>query len=405
MRADPRPNPLALLAAGLFFAFSAPSPVRAHPPDAPRVGRSLPRSWRGMDVSQAEALRGHLSSRNAWKVVNSKYGMRVLGEGGPIAQPDFLRIVPRPSFLKQLRRRCDELRDDGPRYEMLPPTDAVSLDLLASSVAQGRKHVPLVLKPENGAYAKGMVHVERTRGRLCVTMKSGYAKTAAALEALKKSGATHDIVEEGDIVRIQLDASQRSAPVLESLWTTLAWSTYRFRTSDSYDVLKLAAETDFGFVEERLPLFSPEGRANETRHRLYGTFDGRARLVKKPKDDRSTPSDKTRGSFARWGSNEYFATHFGPADSEARREVLGWERMYEPLFREFNIRGSRQQQFVGYVDKLVLAQFAHYTRRAQAIGISLDQQVVAEIDLGWLPPTHKGGFPRPVIIEANMTDP
>jgi len=320
--------------------------------------------------------------------------MRKVLEGGPIRQPEFFVALQREeALLRRLEARYGRhaVRDDSVPLLFADPRDVREFRPLIREVISGAVGLPLVWKPNLGAFGRGVLFLERNpEGDFVLTITSIpgtplFTQTEAMKRFFVRAGLSWALREDPDqdLLQIVLPSSR---PDLEDLlyWTWAILSTLEGADRGRYDA---------GMMEAVMPVIRYQGKAYETRHRFTGSLStGPVTLIKERTQDH-------RGSFARLGSSAYFSNWTVRRSAD---ELL-WPHLYQPLYELLGIPAEAQARFAAHVDGLVQAEFQYLVQRLHVAGIHADVPVHGSFDLMWLPPDPtSGGFPIPALIEGQI---
>ena len=345
-----------------------------------------------------------------YKVLRSKFEMRLLGEGGPIEQPTFyVGISPETEVVARLAGTHGKAVENGSVNTALTGQHrTLPIDGIGKNIDDGTIQLPLVVKPNLGAHGNKIMFLERVGDLVTITMAHSspdsfhkFEGTTQLISELKKMGITDvQVDEQHQLAKITFNPTKhRLSEVLIRAWKQL--TTEEHFVKDWTGNAVSWGEYDGGMIESMMVPFKYQGRAYETRHKFDAAFDQGVTKLIKTKDDGAYWNLETPGSFARLGSSPYFSNQTGRTSTE--KAILPSTEMYNPLFEEFKISGARRQEFVQYVDGLIRAQVAHYFERLRQSGIRLDEEMSGQIDLMWLPPDSPNSFPKPVVIESSIS--
>lgn len=352
-----------------------------------------------------------------YRLFGEKYVMRVLLDGGPVATPrPYFAIDSDPNefdFAVQKRNEMiQRMKNDMMReylrsygsdriqeglnyvnaYSYAPAQDLssllnvgrlesrYSLVKFIDEMANGVIDYPVVYKPNHSGLGSGVIFFEPSAvGQLNITVSKlvDTEDESDWIRFLKKEG--FESVGGQDVYSLRV-LRRHSRPTLEKLLHKVATSH--------------PVKYDRGMFERMVDPIKVSGKAYETRHMVSGELvSGKVELAK------SDPNDRYVRWFARIGSSR-FLSNFG---ERAEAFELNEPEMYDPLFRRFNISPGDRQKFALYVEDLIKEEMKYLLERYRDGGLSLDIEVNGAFDLMWLPPAGEGGFPIPILIEADMS--
>jgi hypothetical protein len=333
-----------------------------------------------------------------------KYVMRRVLQGGPIniAEP-FFAMKEDPNLLNKtiavreenIRGQRQELVDrfgseHASHYsfdatenrsvhpEIINQNGAYTLRELADGLANGALDFPIVFKRNASGLGFGVVFFEPI-GKRHLKITASLVQPIESAEWRKKLVDWGFKVEsEKDIATLTLSKKNSKNLIVDFLSFMMTMDMMQF---------------DAGMFERKIDTIKYKGRSYETRHMVSGNLaNGEVRLAK------SEPNNPRVRWFARIGSSGYFS-NFTERKSAAELEE---PEMYRPLFEMFEISPERQLQFKKHVETLITREMQFMLERYKDGGINLPINISGAFDLMWLPPSEKGGFPIPVIIEADF---
>ncbi|MBK9038262.1 MAG: hypothetical protein IPL83_03705 [Bdellovibrionales bacterium] len=260
------------------------------------------------------------------------------------------------------------------------PESRYSLVKFIEEMENGVIDYPVVYKPNHSGLGNGVIFFEPSAvDQLNITVSKlvDIEDESEWIRFLKKEG--FESIGGQDVYSLRV-LRRLSRPTLEKLLHKVATSH--------------PIKYDRGMFERMVDPIKFSGKAYETRHMVSGDLvSGRVELVK------SDPRDPRVRWFARIGSSR-FLSNFG---ERAEAFELNEPEMYDPLFRRFNFSPDDQRKFKIYVEDIVTREMKYLLERYRHGGFSLDVEVNGAFDFMWLPPAEEGGFPVPILIEADMS--
>ncbi len=350
---------------------------------------------------------GHrIPLREFQRLFGEKYVMRRLLEGGPIdTVKQFYAVRTDRSLLQtaiarrqmDIEQRKDELlrrfgREHAAAYSFAEASDlsvmpmvadhkrSYTLQQIAAGFANGTFVDQMVFKKNASGLGDGVVFIDpRDSQEVIITLSTAndIDPERSMTEYLRAAGFIID--SDQDLARIYVPKQKAENVIYELLSRIVSSKMMRF---------------DSGMMESYVDATKYRNRSYETRHMAEGNIlHGRIRLAK------SDPNSARVRWFARIGSSGYFSNFTGRSNAVELEEP----HMYDPLFEIFDIDKDKQESFKAYVEDLITREMAYLLMRYRQGGLSVLVQVRGAIDLMWLPPSEPGGFPRPFVVEADVS--
>jgi hypothetical protein len=317
-------------------------------------------------------------------LLTSKFGMRKLGQGGPILQPQFFKALEWNDKLVRELQTLLKIRISKRRNlpsDFLGEEDFISFEKIHDLLKNQK--TDYVFKPNNSAYGEGVAFIvsDKKGGRTLVAS----ARNGNLLEkVLKELGLQPSNLKQENIYTLSLEAND---PALAK------------KISMILGILPILAGDgqtyDPGLIEEKMNFLQWQGRSYETRHGFQIRLKENEIVLHFKPEAREEFVGKS-ASYARIGSpdpNSQQSLH----DTEERN----WNKMYDPIFEMLPGLASRRIEFEEKTNQLMAAQIRYYYQRLRASGISLGQTSYGEVDVQWLAPVA-GQLPQPYIIESSL---
>ena len=338
-----------------------------------------------------------------WDGFKGKAEMSTLANGGPIWVPPFV-IFKREDKTRR-KGDIDSLmgRDQGHYPYLIDESRLVKFEeFVRDRVLSARGPLGYVYKPNSGNVGYNIFFLEKdTDGRVTLTMAWNGGRTIEKVYPRMRTMLGDEnarVYEDQDIAQFTLSGDMGKEEMLKaisSLWGMIA------KGGDLYDP---------GMMQEMVPTikYRQDKRefAYETRHFVRGAIRRIAPFITILEDrDEPITSAGDKGPFAKIGSSRYFANQSGRNRYYAH-ELKG-DNIYNPLLAAYPYltEPKAKRRFKRYVDGLLTKEFDYLRRRLLKAGIVIDEDLVLEIDLQWLPPESYDSFPIPVVIESNFKTP
>ncbi len=361
-----------------------PNPVTAKPEITGPITNPFPALKPGMVILGKDLV----------KAIGGKFTMRLLLDGGPISQPpDFFTIQPNPKWMDDIRELSGYIDNRSARKRFIDPARRLNVESVIEQLASLKQSI--LFKPESSTLGNGVAFFDgSTNDHLTVTMalqrgdNSGYKQRQSCIQSVaEKMGTAHErIILNKDIIQLKLNRNhsqirQFLSAILFHLTTIPEWKLY-----------------DSGMIETAMPFAQFEHGVYETRYAFRGNLlTGEMEPLEQSELDR----EPNPGSIGRIGSSAFFANQTERLGSV---RTISKEFMLEPLRDLFAIPKERYDDFRRHVDQLIVKEFQYAAARLHAAGIEANKLILGQFDLGWLAPLIPGGFPVPMIVEANFLD-
>ncbi len=318
---------------------------------------------------------------------NDKYAVRNLLKGGPIRQPPFF-IIFQPDETVNLEGGGAPVYI-GPPAKLINPADVRKFDEVVDEILAGRLPLPLRYKPNRESIGAGAFRLTSSSpDEITITMAYDIGSedhlVRNYLDELGVPGVKNNADGPGShIARLTLNRNTQDVKkILHSLWLLVSINK-EYKTYDP------------GTMETDMPFITIGGRAYETRHFTEGDLITGESIIEHEQ------------SFCRIGASGEFSnvTNRGPNTRELKGPGL-----FLPLYRYTPyIPADKIQEFEVYVDKALHDEFKYKADRLKAGGLfidetaeGIDEKVAGVVDLAWLVPESKGGFPIPIVTEITF---
>lgn len=327
--------------------------------------------------------------RSVYSQLNSKYVQRRIMEGGPLVQPqEFYALLTHEDLHEQLERELNgHLEDRSLDPMFLSPSHVIYLDQVVERILSGSLRLPIVFKPNFGAFGKGIYFISKSE-------KGGYEIVVQSpRQGLNELGIPSvlryimdnlEFSDQGNIFSALIRDDTTSAQLLRDLiiYGTVTETPFVNCFNENEH-----GEFDPGLIESFVDAWKFEGLAYETRHRVEGNLAERA--VFKVVDD-----------YARIGGSRYFANLSSTRD-RSRVKNLPSNEMYSPLFSAFK-DSLQENRFRFRIREILEAAFLYYAERLFDEGFVFESDKLGEFqfDLMWIQPSEEGGLPIPVLVEG-----
>lgn len=333
----------------------------------------------------------------AWSVysqLNTKYGNRMIMEGGPLVQPqEFYALLTPKDLDMRLERELNGPLDGRLLNPMfLNHSHAIYVDEAVERILSGSLRTPIVFKPNFGALGEGIYFIsENEKDDYEIVVRSperglelGFLGLPGVLKYIKDN---LEFSDERNVFRAFIRGDDTACTQL--LRDLMRYGTVKHVPFVDCLNQNRRGEFDPGLVESFIDAWKFDGLAYETRHRVEGNLA--KRVVFKVADD-----------YARIGGSRQFANQSYTRDKSMIRCIPSGE-MYSPLFSAL-IDPSQKNRFRLHVRETLERAFLHYAERLFNEGIVFESDEPSEIefDLIWIPPSEEGKLPTPAMTECGL---
>jgi len=314
----------------------------------------------------------------------NKYCIRALLQDGPMQGPSFYALVDDNVDIDMNILR---LKYGGPPDKFVNPKDVRSFDEVIKAFLERKLGQGIVYKPNHAALGSSQIFLKYNQaGTLDVTVNCFHTQAGSIwrdiLRYLKSrtdirgDSIYHDT--DTKTITLTLDPeSQDIVDILHEFWLTIITSDPI--RSDEYDPGMFESDLD--------PIRTEDNRPYSTRFILEGSLT----------TGRITDLHRTKWGAARGAIGGVVSNVGGREDAGA--EGLKPNEIFTPLYGRY-VPVGREGEFEDYVVKLIGEEFTYMCDRFKAAGIFMDNEIIFQLDLVWLPPKKAGDFPIPVIIDG-----